>query len=55
MLGVIDIIYILGWVSNIDMMWTEARLTAFLTGLNFAHFNTKHIFAKSSKAQIRFV
>lgn len=31
--GPIDIIYIPGWVSNIDMMWTEPRLAAFLTRL----------------------
>lgn len=33
--GLIDIIYIPGWVSNIDMMWTEPRLAAFLTRLTF--------------------
>ena len=32
--GLIDILYIPGWVSNIDMMWTEARLAAFLTRLS---------------------
>ena len=32
--GPIDIIYIPGWVSNIDMMWTEPRLAAFLTRLS---------------------
>lgn len=31
--GPIDILYIPGWVSNIDMMWTEPRLAAFLTRL----------------------
>ena len=31
--GPIDIIYIPGWVSNIDMMWVEPRLAAFLTRL----------------------
>lgn len=31
--GTIDIVYIPGWVSNIDMMWTEPRLAAFLTRL----------------------
>jgi len=31
--GPIDIIYIPGWVSNIDMMWAEPRLAAFLTRL----------------------
>ena len=31
--GPVDIIYIPGWVSNIDMMWTEPRLAAFLTRL----------------------
>jgi len=31
--GPIDIIYIPGWVSNIDMMWSEPRLAAFLTRL----------------------
>ena len=30
-----DIIYIPGWVSNIDMMWAEPRLAAFLTRLTF--------------------
>jgi pimeloyl-ACP methyl ester carboxylesterase/AraC-like DNA-binding protein len=33
-LGPIDILYIPGWVSNIDMMWTEPRLSAFLTRLS---------------------
>ncbi|MDZ7766055.1 MAG: alpha/beta hydrolase [Melioribacteraceae bacterium] len=33
--GLIDIIYIPGWVSNIDMMWSEPRLAAFLTRLTF--------------------
>ena len=32
--GPIDIIYIPGWVSNIDMMWSEPRLAAFLTRLS---------------------
>lgn len=32
--GPIDILYIPGWVSNIDMMWTEPRLAAFLTRLS---------------------
>jgi pimeloyl-ACP methyl ester carboxylesterase len=32
--GPIDIVYIPGWVSNIDMMWTEARLANFLTKLS---------------------
>ncbi len=32
--GPVDIIYIPGWVSNIDMMWTEPRLAAFLTRLS---------------------
>lgn len=31
--GSIDILYIPGWVSNIDMMWAEPRLAAFLTRL----------------------
>lgn len=31
--GSIDIIYIPGWVSNIDMMWAEPRLAGFLTRL----------------------
>lgn len=31
--GPIDIVYIPGWVSNIDMMWSERRLAAFLTKL----------------------
>lgn len=31
--GPLDIIYIPGWVSNIDMMWAEPRLAAFLTRL----------------------
>ncbi|MBO3118017.1 alpha/beta fold hydrolase [Winogradskyella sp. DF17] len=33
--GPVDIIYIPGWVSNIDMMWSEPRLAAFLTRLAF--------------------
>ncbi|WP_347922218.1 alpha/beta fold hydrolase [Pontimicrobium sp. SW4] len=33
--GPVDIIYIPGWVSNIDTMWTEPRLAAFLTRLTF--------------------
>ena len=33
--GPVDIIYIPGWVSNIDMMWTEPRLAGFLTRLTF--------------------
>ena len=32
--GPVDILYIPGWVSNIDMMWTEPRLAAFLTRLS---------------------
>lgn len=32
--GPVDIIYIPGWVSNIDMMWAEPRLAAFLTRLS---------------------
>lgn len=32
--GPVDIIYIPGWVSNIDMMWTEPRLAAFLTRIS---------------------
>ena len=32
--GPIDIVYIPGWVSNIDMMWTETRLATFLTKLS---------------------
>ena len=32
--GSIDILYIPGWVSNIDMMWAEPRLAAFLTRLS---------------------
>ncbi len=32
--GAVDIIYIPGWVSNIDMMWTEPRLAAFLSRLS---------------------
>lgn len=31
--GPVDIIYIPGWVSNIDMMWTEPRLATFLARL----------------------
>jgi len=31
--GPVDMVYIPGWVSNIDMMWTEPRLAAFLTAL----------------------
>ncbi len=31
--GPIDFVYIPGWVSNIDMMWSEPRLAAFLTKL----------------------
>ena len=31
--GPVDIIYIPGWVSNIDMMWAEPRYAAFLTRL----------------------
>lgn len=31
--GPVDIIYIPGWVSNIDMMWAEPRLASFLTRL----------------------
>ncbi|MBO6606102.1 alpha/beta fold hydrolase [Psychroserpens sp.] len=31
--GPVDIIYIPGWVSNIDMMWAEPRLAGFLTRL----------------------
>lgn len=31
--GPIDILYIPGWVSNIDMMWSEPRLATFLTRL----------------------
>lgn len=31
--GPIDIVYIPGWVSNIDMMWSEPRLAAFLIRL----------------------
>ncbi len=31
--GPIDMVYIPGWVSNIDMMWTEPRLAAFLKKL----------------------
>lgn len=33
--GPVDIIYIPGWVSNIDMMWSEPRLASFLTRLTF--------------------
>lgn len=33
--GDIDLIYIPGWVSNIDMMWSEPRYAAFLTRLTF--------------------
>jgi pimeloyl-ACP methyl ester carboxylesterase len=32
--GSVDILYIPGWVSNIDMMWAEPRLAAFLTRLS---------------------
>ncbi len=32
--GPVDIIYIPGWVSNIDMMWSEPRLAAFLSRLS---------------------
>ncbi len=42
--GPIDIVYIPGWVSNIDMMWTEPRLAAFLTGL--AKFSRLILFDK---------
>ena len=31
--GPVDILYIPGWVSNIDMMWSEPRLASFLTRL----------------------
>ncbi len=31
--GSVDVIYIPGWVSNIDMMWAEPRLAGFLTRL----------------------
>ena len=31
--GPVDIVYIPGWVSNIDMMWAEPRLAGFLTRL----------------------
>lgn len=42
--GAIDIVYIPGWVSNIDMMWTEPRLASFLTGL--ANFSRLILFDK---------
>lgn len=42
--GPIDLVYIPGWVSNIDMMWTEPRLAAFLTGL--AKFSRLILFDK---------
>lgn len=42
--GQIDIVYIPGWVSNIDMMWTEPRLAAFLSGL--ANFSRLILFDK---------
>ncbi len=42
--GSIDIIYIPGWVSNIDMMWTEYRLATFLTKL--ASFSRLILFDK---------
>lgn len=32
--GPIDIVYIPGWVSNIDMMWAHPRLAGFLTRLS---------------------
>ncbi len=32
--GPTDIVYIPGWVSNIDMMWTEPRLTKFFSELS---------------------
>jgi pimeloyl-ACP methyl ester carboxylesterase/AraC-like DNA-binding protein len=32
--GPVDLVYIPGWVSNIDMMWAEPRLAAFLTRLS---------------------
>ncbi len=32
--GPVDVIYIPGWVSNIDMMWVEPRLAAFLTRIS---------------------
>ena len=32
--GPIDIVYVPGWVSNIDMMWSEIRLASFLTKLS---------------------
>ena len=42
--GSVEIIYIPGWVSNIDMKWTEPRLAAFLTRLTF--FSRLKIFDK---------
>ena len=42
--GPIDIVYIPGWVSNIDMMWTESRLATFLTRL--ASFSRLILFDK---------
>ncbi|SDS40296.1 Pimeloyl-ACP methyl ester carboxylesterase [Formosa sp. Hel1_31_208] len=33
--GPVDLIYIPGWVSNIDMMWSEPRYATFLTRLTF--------------------
>ncbi len=42
--GPIDVVYIPGWVSNIDMMWTEPRLATFLTGL--AKFSRLILFDK---------
>ncbi|MBA2500364.1 MAG: adenylate/guanylate cyclase domain-containing protein [Chitinophagaceae bacterium] len=42
--GPVDIVYIPGWVSNIDMMWTEPRLTEFLTSL--AKFSRLILFDK---------
>lgn len=32
--GAIDLVFIPGWVSNIDMMWLDAKLEKFLTKLS---------------------
>jgi pimeloyl-ACP methyl ester carboxylesterase len=42
--GPIDIVYIPGWVSNIDMMWTNSRLAEFLERL--AQFSRLILFDK---------
>lgn len=42
--GPIDIVYIPGWVSNIDMMWVNPMLSGFLSGL--AKFSRLILFDK---------